>query len=97
MRADKKTGKNVTAIRTDLEMAMEIKAVSEERQHGWNPCKEDNGGCTHLCFFRGHDYICSCPDEADGRVCLTSELLTRVSNYLFIKFFFERNNDNLFF
>lgn len=71
MRADKRTGKNVTALRTDLEMAMEIKAVSEERQHGWNPCKEDNGGCTHLCFFRVHDYVCACPDEADGRICST--------------------------
>ncbi|CAH0668955.1 unnamed protein product [Spodoptera exigua] len=71
MRADKKTGKNVTALRTDLEMTMEIKAVSSEKQHGWNPCKEDNGGCSHLCFFREHDYICGCPDEADSRPCST--------------------------
>ncbi|XP_022829670.1 low-density lipoprotein receptor-related protein 4 [Spodoptera litura] len=71
MRADKKTGKNVTALRTDLEMTMEIKAVSSEKQHGWNPCKEDNGGCSHLCFFREHDYICGCPDEVDPRPCST--------------------------
>ncbi|XP_068628058.1 low-density lipoprotein receptor-related protein 4 [Battus philenor] len=71
MRADKKTGKNVTAIRSDLEMSMEIKAVSADRQCGWNPCKEENGGCTHLCFFRGHDYICACPDENDSRPCST--------------------------
>ncbi|XP_052737933.1 low-density lipoprotein receptor-related protein 4 isoform X1 [Bicyclus anynana] len=71
MRADKRTGKNVTAIRTDLEMVMEIKAVSSEKQHGWNPCKEDNGGCSHLCLFRGHDYVCACPDAFDGRTCLT--------------------------
>lgn len=74
MRADKKTGKNVTALRTDLEMTMEIKAVSSEKQHGWNPCKEDNGGCSHLCFFREHDYICACPDNPDPRPCSTGKL-----------------------
>lgn len=71
MRANKKTGKNITALRTDLEMAMEIKAVSAEKQHGWNPCKEDNGGCSHLCLFRGHEYICACPDVEDSRPCST--------------------------
>ncbi|XP_041973520.1 low-density lipoprotein receptor-related protein 4 isoform X2 [Aricia agestis] len=75
MRADKRTGKNVTAIRTDLEMAMEIKAVSAEKQHGWNPCKEDNGGCSHLCLFRGHDYVCECPDVQDDKVCSKSPKL----------------------
>lgn len=75
MRADKKTGKNVTAIRTDLEMAMEIKAVSAEKQHGWNPCKEDNGGCTHLCLFRATDYICACPDETSSSCS--------IGNYIF--------------
>lgn len=69
MRADKATGKNVTAIRTDLEMAMEIKMVTVERQHGWNPCKEENGGCSHLCLFRMHNYICACPDEPDSKPC----------------------------
>ncbi|KAJ2950742.1 hypothetical protein O0L34_g9004 [Tuta absoluta] len=71
MRADKRTGKNVTAIRTDLEMVMEIKAVSAYKQNGWNPCKEDNGGCSHLCFFRGTHYVCACPDVADSRPCST--------------------------
>ncbi|CAG9563555.1 unnamed protein product [Danaus chrysippus] len=75
MRADKRTGKNVTAIRTDLEMVMEIKAVSSEKQHGWNPCKEDNGGCSHLCLFRGHDYVCACPDAFDDKVCSTTPKL----------------------
>ncbi|XP_072942146.1 low-density lipoprotein receptor-related protein 4 [Epargyreus clarus] len=72
MRADKRTGQNVTAVTSDLEMAMEIKAVAAEKQHGWSPCKESNGGCTHLCLFRGHDYVCACPDEPDSRVCSTT-------------------------
>ncbi|XP_048480934.1 low-density lipoprotein receptor-related protein 4 [Plutella xylostella] len=71
MRCDKRTGKNITAIRTDLEMAMEIKAVSADKQRGWSPCSEDNGGCSHLCLFRAHDYVCACPNEADDRPCST--------------------------
>ena len=82
MRADKRTGKNVTAIRTDLEMVMEIKAVSSDKQHGWNPCKEDNGGCSHLCLFRGHDYVCACPDAFDSRTCSTS----KTNKYTFRKY-----------
>ncbi|CAB3256651.1 unnamed protein product [Arctia plantaginis] len=71
MRANKKTGMNVTEIRTDLEMTMEIKAVSGDKQHGWNPCRENNGGCSHLCFYKLHDYICACPDVQDHRPCST--------------------------
>lgn len=71
MRADKRTGKNITRVGTDLETAMEIKAVAEDKQHGWNPCKEDNGGCSHLCFYRVQDYICACPDDPDPRPCST--------------------------
>ncbi|VVD03450.1 unnamed protein product, partial [Leptidea sinapis] len=72
IRADKSTGKNVTSVSANFEMAMEIKTVSHERQHGWNPCLENNGGCSHLCFFRGHDYVCACPDSPDDKVCLTN-------------------------
>lgn len=50
-------------------MAMEIKAVSSEKQHGWNPCKENNGGCSHLCLFTGRDYVCECPDKPDSVPC----------------------------
>lgn len=71
MRADKRTGQNITAICPDLEMAMEIKAVSAEKQYGWNPCREENGGCSHLCLFRGHEYVCACPDAAGPNTCTT--------------------------
>ncbi|XP_071452392.1 low-density lipoprotein receptor-related protein 4 isoform X2 [Hetaerina americana] len=62
-RADKMTGESRIAIRTDLDGVMEIRAVAANRQTGWNPCAQENGGCSHLCLFRGKDYICSCPDE----------------------------------
>ncbi|XP_046395098.1 low-density lipoprotein receptor-related protein 4-like [Ischnura elegans] len=64
-RADKITGENRVAIRTDLDGVMEIRAVAANRQTGWNPCAHENGGCSHLCFFRGKDYVCACPDEME--------------------------------
>lgn len=69
MRVDKKTGKNVTAVSAELDTLMEIKAVSAEKQRGWNPCRDDNGGCSHLCLFRGPDYVCDCPNVPDERPC----------------------------
>lgn len=76
MRADKRTGMNIVAIRTDMEMAMEIKAVSPEKQHGWNPCKENNGGCSHLCLFIGRKYVCECPNNPDSVPCSTGNAET---------------------
>lgn len=46
---------------------MEIKAVSPERQLGWNPCAIENGYCSHLCLFRQDGYVCGCPDEPDKK------------------------------
>ncbi|XP_068085893.1 low-density lipoprotein receptor-related protein 4 [Anabrus simplex] len=70
-RADKKTGKDRTVIRTDLDGVMEIRAVANERQEGWTPCAVNNGGCSHLCLFIQTGYVCSCPDRPDDRPCST--------------------------
>lgn len=59
-------------IRDSLSGALDIRAVSRVRQvEEWNQCSQDNGGCTHLCLFRGSNYTCACPDRPDGRECLT--------------------------
>ncbi len=59
-------------IRHNLRGALEIRSVSAERQPSvWNPCGEKNGGCSHLCFFKGTSYICACPDVPDARSCRT--------------------------
>lgn len=59
-------------IRDALIGALDIRAVSRKRQsEDWNQCSQDNGGCTHLCLYRGSNYTCSCPDRLDGRECLT--------------------------
>ncbi|KAB0798924.1 hypothetical protein PPYR_06804 [Photinus pyralis] len=66
VRADKASGKSSAIIRSNLDGAMGITTVSASRQQGWNPCAENNGGCTHLCFFKARNYTCGCPDENDG-------------------------------
>lgn len=49
---------------------MEIRAVSRDRQSdNWNSCAEQNGGCSHFCFFRGDNYSCGCPDKPNGTPC----------------------------
>ena len=59
-------------IREGLSGALDIRAVSRKRQaEDWNQCSQDNGGCTHLCLYRGSNYTCACPDRPDGRECLT--------------------------
>lgn len=55
-------------IRDSLSGALDIRTVSIHRQpYEWNQCTENNGGCSHLCLFRGIDYICACPDRSEQR------------------------------
>lgn len=68
-RADKTTGRDRTAIRTDLDSVMEIRAVAASKQTGWSPCQVNNGYCSHLCLFRQKEYVCACPDQPDSRPC----------------------------
>lgn len=60
-------------IRDSLNGALDIRAVSIKRQpEEWNQCAQENGGCTHLCLYRGADYVCACPDQPDDRECKTT-------------------------
>lgn len=62
-------------IRHGLRGALDIRSVSQKRQPvDLNPCLHENGGCTHLCLFKGQSYICGCPDTTDGRLCKISKL-----------------------
>ncbi|ALC49629.1 CG8909 [Drosophila busckii] len=59
-------------VRDALSGALDIRSVSASRQaKSWNQCAQDNGGCSHLCFYRGSDYVCACPDRAEknGGAC----------------------------
>ena len=68
-------------IRHGLRGALDIRSVTAKvQQSALNPCTKDNGGCTHLCLFKGKSYVCACPDKPDGRIC-------KMGNYLlFINF-----------
>ena len=40
---------------------MGLKAIRLKQPLGQNACSTANGGCSHLCFNRPNDYVCSCP------------------------------------
>ncbi|RZF35698.1 hypothetical protein LSTR_LSTR009566 [Laodelphax striatellus] len=61
-RVDKNTGTRREVILDQLPHVMGLKAVGTGSGRGWNPCKDQNGGCSHLCLNRpGNKYICACP------------------------------------
>ncbi|XP_066985718.1 low-density lipoprotein receptor-related protein 4 isoform X1 [Macrobrachium rosenbergii] len=64
-RADKDTGDNRKVIRSGIEAIMEIKAISNLVQGGWNACADKNGGCSNLCFYLPSGRKCACPDIHD--------------------------------
>lgn len=79
-RADKNTGMNRTTIKEPFYDPMGIKGVDigdSKMREITNPCKGENGGCEHLCFFKpsefGKNYTCACSSgyelSSDGRLC----------------------------
>ncbi|KAG8306441.1 hypothetical protein J6590_046757, partial [Homalodisca vitripennis] len=77
-RADKVTGNRRELIMDQLPNLMGIKAVGVGQGGGWNPCKEHNGGCSHLCLNRpGNHSVCACQIgyelATDGHTCVVPE------------------------
>ncbi|CAL8404823.1 unnamed protein product [Boreogadus saida] len=70
-RVDKHAGRSKETVLANVEGLMDIIVVSPNRQSGSNLCSANNGGCTHLCFAKTNNFVCSCPDEPDGRPCST--------------------------
>lgn len=60
-KADKLTGHNREHVLSNIGDLKDLKMVSVGRQKGSNPCGVRNGGCSHLCLYRPHGYICACP------------------------------------
>ncbi|XP_050692314.1 low-density lipoprotein receptor-related protein 6-like [Eriocheir sinensis] len=77
-RVNKLTGEGRKVIVEQLPDLMGLKAVSSKQGGGsHNPCREDNGGCSHLCLNRPNNYTCGCPIgydlTQDGRQCVVPE------------------------
>lgn len=81
-RAPMKGAKLGVEIRHGLRGALDMRSVSRQRQPtDQNPCIRDNGGCSHLCLFRGNSYVCGCPDVADKRSCKSGKKLKPMKSY----------------
>ena len=77
LRAPKRVASPVEKVRFGLRGALEIRSVSGSRQpHDWNPCGQDNGGCSHLCLFAETRYVCGCPDTPDETHCRLEPVFT---------------------
>lgn len=60
-RAHKETGGSRQIIVDQMENVMGLKAIRLGQPSGWNPCKENNGGCAQLCLHRHNKTrICAC-------------------------------------
>lgn len=54
-------GNDRVLILDQLPNVMGVKAVGKNMGKGWNPCKDNNGGCSHLCLNKPNNkYICAC-------------------------------------
>ncbi|XP_043192956.1 low-density lipoprotein receptor-related protein 4-like [Amphibalanus amphitrite] len=72
-RVGKVDGSQRGTVRDKLERIMDVVAVSTGRPAGSTPCAQENGGCSHLCLYRGGgSLVCACPDTPDGRACDTT-------------------------
>jgi len=60
-RVNKNTGSDRIVIIDQLPNLMGIKALSLRDPHNSNPCSNNNGNCSHFCFYKPNgDYNCAC-------------------------------------
>ncbi|XP_075422854.1 low-density lipoprotein receptor-related protein 5 isoform X1 [Ascaphus truei] len=79
---------------------MGLKAASVTNTFGTNPCADNNGGCSHLCFFTPREIQCSCPIGlellSDMRTCIIPEaFLVFTSRAAIHRISLETNNNNV--
>ncbi|XP_047488646.1 low-density lipoprotein receptor-related protein 1-like [Penaeus chinensis] len=80
IRANKFNGSDIYDIQRTITQPFDIKVLHPSRQprDTENPCKNNNGGCSHLCLlsFNG-THQCNCPHimslGADNKTCIRNE------------------------
>ncbi|XP_022127447.2 low-density lipoprotein receptor-related protein 6 [Pieris rapae] len=60
-RINKDTGLERQTVVEQMANMKGVKAFRVNESLGWNACAQNNGGCSHFCFNRPQDYVCSCP------------------------------------
>ncbi|XP_033641107.1 sortilin-related receptor-like isoform X1 [Asterias rubens] len=69
LKANKYTGEQRFTVKGNLSGVMDLKVFHNASQQGDNPCKVQNGGCTHLCLavpgvgVGSVSRKCLCPDD----------------------------------
>ncbi|XP_042302506.1 low-density lipoprotein receptor-related protein 5 isoform X1 [Sceloporus undulatus] len=79
---------------------MGLKAASVTKAVGTNPCAENNGGCSHLCFFTPQECRCACPIGlellSDMKTCIIPEaFLVFTSRTAIHRISLETNNNDV--
>ncbi|XP_020639840.3 low-density lipoprotein receptor-related protein 5 [Pogona vitticeps] len=79
---------------------MGLKAASVTKVVGSNPCAENNGGCSHLCFFTPQECRCACPIGlellSDMKTCIIPEaFLVFTSRAAIHRISLETNNNDV--
>uniref|UniRef100_A0A8C3FXL8 LDL receptor related protein 5 n=1 Tax=Chrysemys picta bellii TaxID=8478 RepID=A0A8C3FXL8_CHRPI len=79
---------------------MGLKAASVTKVFGTNPCAENNGGCSHLCFFTPLETRCACPIGlellSDMKTCIIPEaFLVFTSRAAIHRISLETNNNDV--
>ena len=68
-RAEKISGKDRMVLISHLDNLMSLQAAAIRPDQTWyNPCKKDNGGCSHLCLMTPSGRVCGCPDGQELKV-----------------------------
>ncbi|XP_047545765.1 low-density lipoprotein receptor-related protein 6 [Vanessa atalanta] len=74
---NKDTGLERQPVVEQMANMMGVKAFRLGEPLGHNPCVDNNGGCSYLCFNRPNDYVCSCPLglelASDRKTCIEPE------------------------
>ncbi|XP_070568538.1 low-density lipoprotein receptor-related protein 6-like isoform X1 [Ptychodera flava] len=99
-RVNKYNGQDREVIIDQLPDLMGLKAINVKQIHGYNPCVEDNGGCSHLCLYRPNGVLCACPIGLeliqDQKTCIVPEafLLLSMGNSI-RRISLEANNNDV--